>query len=161
MRICSAVQSGSRFYSIASSDPNAFSPNCRLADPLIHILAPATTGTHNQHNMSASDSKDTPSTTATRRHRLSTSSSSHGQHSLLRGLNGLQTIPTSRQNSSKRSLIGSESFVKRMELQTPLKGHHGCVNTLAWDETGEFLLTGSGSSTLGEVEEKSTMCEYL
>ncbi|KAG0263359.1 DDB1- and CUL4-associated factor 6 [Mortierella polycephala] len=96
--------------------------------------------------MSASDSKDTPSTTATRR--ISTSSSSHGQHSLLRGLNGLQTIPTSRQNSSKRSLMGSESFVKRMELQTPLKGHHGCVNTLAWDETGEFLLTGSDDRRL-------------
>ncbi|KAF9177158.1 DDB1- and CUL4-associated factor 6, partial [Haplosporangium sp. Z 11] len=109
--------------------------------------------------MSASDSKDTPSTTATRRRRISTSSSSHGQHSLLRGLNGLQTIPASRQGSSKRGLLSSESFVKRMEHQRPLKGHHGCVNTLAWDETGEFLLTGSGSSTLGEVEGKTAMYE--
>ncbi|KAF9109916.1 hypothetical protein BGX27_006994 [Mortierella sp. AM989] len=39
--------------------------------------------------------------------------------------------------------MSSESFVKRLEQQKPLGGHTGCVNTIAWDETGEFLLTGS------------------
>jgi WD40 repeat protein len=41
--------------------------------------------------------------------------------------------------------MSSESFVRRLEQQQELDGHDGCVNTIAWDETGEFLLSGSGN----------------
>ncbi|KAF9918502.1 DDB1- and CUL4-associated factor 6 [Lobosporangium transversale] len=82
-----------------------------------------------------------------RRQRSRTSStvysrSYHGS-SLLRGLTELQFTPGSRHGPVKFNHLSSESFVKRLEQQPPLKGHSGCVNTLAWDETGEFLLTGS------------------
>ncbi|KAG0199663.1 DDB1- and CUL4-associated factor 6 [Mortierella sp. GBA30] len=82
-----------------------------------------------------------------RKHRRA-SSSSHNHSTLLRGLSGLQTVPVSRQGSLKHHLLGSESFVKRMEQQPLLKGHTGCVNTIAWDETGEYLLSGSDDRRL-------------
>ncbi|KAF9366352.1 WD and tetratricopeptide repeat protein [Mortierella sp. NVP85] len=77
-----------------------------------------------------------------RRHRT-VSSSPHNQRGVLRGLSGLQRAPVSRQGSLKSRLMSSESFVRRLEQQKELDGHDGCVNTIAWDETGEFLLSGS------------------
>ncbi|KAF9983113.1 DDB1- and CUL4-associated factor 6 [Mortierella antarctica] len=76
------------------------------------------------------------------------SSSAHGHSSLLRRLSGLQTLPALRQGSLKHHLLGSESFVKRLEQQPQLTGHDGCVNTIAWDETGEYLLSGSDDRCL-------------
>lgn len=84
-------------------------------------------------------SKESP-----QRHRT-TSSSPYNQRGLLRGLSGLQRVPVSRQGTLKSRLMSSESFVRRLEQQLELDGHDGCVNTIAWDETGEFLLSGSGN----------------
>ncbi|KAF9091610.1 DDB1- and CUL4-associated factor 6 [Mortierella sp. GBA35] len=92
----------------------------------------------------------TSSTGSNKRHSRATSASSpfYSPHSLLKGLSGLQTVPGSRQASLKNHLLASESFVKRLEQQAPLEGHRGCVNTIAWDETGEFLLSGSDDRRL-------------
>ncbi|KAF8933815.1 DDB1- and CUL4-associated factor 6 [Haplosporangium gracile] len=75
-------------------------------------------------------------------------SSSGPSYSILRGLSSLQTVPASRQASIKNHLLASESFVKRLEQQPQLKGHRGCVNTIAWDETGDFLVSGSDDRRL-------------
>lgn len=91
-----------------------------------------------------------------RRHRP-TSSSPHNQRGLLRGLSDLQRASVSRQGSLKSRLLSSESFVKRLEEQQQLNGHDGCVNTIAWDETGEFLLSGSGTYT----KQRGTLAQHL
>ncbi|KAF9944437.1 DDB1- and CUL4-associated factor 6, partial [Mortierella alpina] len=95
----------------------------------------------------AAEKLNNGSTAAARRQRRA-SSSAHGHSSLLKGLSGLQTLPALRQGSLKHHLLGSESFVKRLEQQPPLTGHEGCVNTIAWDETGEYLLSGSDDQRL-------------
>ena len=83
--------------------------------------------------------------------------------SIVRSLRHMQTAKGVRQTHLSHQLLDVESFVKRMEQQLPpLKGHRGCVNTIAWDESGEFLLTGSGKrSTIngqcrGNKEETSS-----
>ncbi|KAF9953991.1 DDB1- and CUL4-associated factor 6 [Mortierella alpina] len=96
---------------------------------------------------SAVDPSADGSSAAVRRPRRA-SSSAHGHSSLLRGLSGLQTLPGLRQGSLKHHLPGSESLAKRLEQQPPLSGHDGCVNTIAWDETGEYLLSGSDDRRL-------------
>ncbi|KAF9149812.1 DDB1- and CUL4-associated factor 6 [Linnemannia schmuckeri] len=80
--------------------------------------------------------------------RYNRASSSGSSYNIPKGLSCLQTVPTSRQASIKNHLLASESFVKRLEQQSQLKGHRGCVNTIAWDETGEFLVSGSDDRRL-------------
>lgn len=38
--------------------------------------------------------------------------------------------------------------VQRMELQRLLEGHDGCVNTVAFDESGSVLVSGSDDQTI-------------
>ncbi|KAG0015773.1 DDB1- and CUL4-associated factor 6 [Entomortierella chlamydospora] len=96
----------------------------------------------NSDNHDSSNTVD-PNIPTNRNQRSRTSSWSHNHHSLVRALSGLQSVPRSRQGSLKHQVLSSGSFVKRLEQQKPLGGHNGCVNTIAWDETGEFLLSGS------------------
>ncbi|KAJ3318410.1 hypothetical protein HDU76_000830 [Blyttiomyces sp. JEL0837] len=43
-----------------------------------------------------------------------------------------------------RSFGGSKTLVSRLEVQSkPLVGHAGCLNTLAWNESGTRLISGS------------------
>ncbi|KAF9133480.1 DDB1- and CUL4-associated factor 6 [Mortierella sp. 14UC] len=81
-----------------------------------------------------------------KRHNRTTSTTS--SHCFLKGLSSLQTVPGSRQASIKNHILASESFIKRLEQHTVLKGHRGCVNTIAWDSTGEFLVSGSDDRRL-------------
>ncbi|KAF9904068.1 DDB1- and CUL4-associated factor 6 [Linnemannia zychae] len=85
-------------------------------------------------------------TTSNKRRSRATSSTS--SHSFLKGLSSLQTVPGLRQASIKNHILASVSFVKMLEKHTVLKGHRGCVNTIAWDETGEFLVSGSDDRRL-------------
>ncbi|KAG9070386.1 DDB1- and CUL4-associated factor 6 [Linnemannia hyalina] len=95
---------------------------------------------------------DTPTPTtnsetgSNKRHNRASSSTS--SYNIIKGLSSLQTVTPSRQASIKNHLLASESFVKRLEQQPQLKGHRGCVNTIAWDETGEFLVSGSDDRKL-------------
>lgn len=97
----------------------------------------------------------TSDTGSNKRHSRTTSSTS--SYNILKGLSSLQTVPASRQASIKSHLLASESFVKRLEQQPQLKGHRGCVNTIAWDETGEFLVSGSGTHTLQHISQCSRL----
>ena len=48
-----------------------------------------------------------------------------------------------RTTSFQRSLHVTPEFVRRIGLQTELKGHSGCVNCLEWNATGTLLASGS------------------
>ena len=45
-------------------------------------------------------------------------------------------------------LTDSERMIQRLSLQNRLPIHAGCVNTICWDETGEFILSGSDDRKL-------------
>lgn len=42
----------------------------------------------------------------------------------------------------------SMAFLRRMDLCKQLKMHNGCVNTVSWNATGEYLLSGSDDQTI-------------
>uniref|UniRef100_A0A8C7ZDF5 Ddb1 and cul4 associated factor 6 n=1 Tax=Oryzias sinensis TaxID=183150 RepID=A0A8C7ZDF5_9TELE len=39
-------------------------------------------------------------------------------------------------------------FVQRLKLESTLNVHDGCVNTISWNETGEYILSGSDDTFL-------------
>lgn len=40
------------------------------------------------------------------------------------------------------------SYVQRLDLFKKLKVHKGCVNTVSWNDKGEYLLSGSDDQTI-------------
>ncbi|CAH1105725.1 unnamed protein product [Psylliodes chrysocephalus] len=58
----------------------------------------------------------------------------------------------SRQYNNKINLYGTakddESFVQRLGLLKKLQIHQGCVNTICWNDTGEYILSGSDDQHL-------------
>ncbi|GAB6029328.1 hypothetical protein CHUAL_005095 [Chamberlinius hualienensis] len=50
-----------------------------------------------------------------------------------------------------RSAKDSLDFVQSLKLKTQLRYHEGCVNTLSWNETGEYLLSGSDDHRLNII----------
>uniref|UniRef100_A0A8C5HJR1 Ddb1 and cul4 associated factor 6 n=1 Tax=Gouania willdenowi TaxID=441366 RepID=A0A8C5HJR1_GOUWI len=44
--------------------------------------------------------------------------------------------------------IGRREFVQRLKLEATLNVHDGCVNTISWNETGEYILSGSDDTFL-------------
>lgn len=48
----------------------------------------------------------------------------------------------------RRSVLGSKYLVKRLKCEHVFVGHEGCVNTVAWNETGDILLSGSDDCKL-------------
>lgn len=44
--------------------------------------------------------------------------------------------------------IGNETFLQRMSILETLDIHRGCVNSVVWDDSGEFLLSGSDDQQL-------------
>ncbi|KAF9158613.1 DDB1- and CUL4-associated factor 6 [Actinomortierella ambigua] len=60
-----------------------------------------------------------------------------------RGLASLYAAPAVRHHLLQSQLLGRPGLLRRLEQQPILNGHHGCVNTIAWDDTGEFLVSGS------------------
>ncbi|OLL24778.1 WD repeat protein iqw1 [Neolecta irregularis DAH-3] len=51
----------------------------------------------------------------------------------------------SHAKSFKKSLYGSKAWVEKLDIQSELKGHLGCVNalTLVWSKDGDLLASGS------------------
>uniref|UniRef100_A0A8C6VXZ7 DDB1 and CUL4 associated factor 6 n=1 Tax=Nothobranchius furzeri TaxID=105023 RepID=A0A8C6VXZ7_NOTFU len=43
---------------------------------------------------------------------------------------------------------GRREFVQRLKLESTLNVHDGCVNTISWNETGEYILSGSDDTFL-------------
>ncbi|KAG0087327.1 DDB1- and CUL4-associated factor 6 [Podila epicladia] len=76
-----------------------------------------------------------------RTRQLSDSGTTHA--SVLRRFSTLNTFPAARHPYLQHQVLAAACFVKRLEEQSPLTGHLGCVNTIAWDETGEYLVSGS------------------
>lgn len=44
--------------------------------------------------------------------------------------------------------LGRKEFVQRLKLEAVLSVHDGCVNTISWNETGEYILSGSDDTNL-------------
>lgn len=69
---------------------------------------------------------------------------SKGPPSVFRDIYNKELYPTKRArlnfaNSSKDSL----DYLQRLGLECRLQVHSGCVNSLSWNDTGEYLLSGS------------------
>uniref|UniRef100_A0A452URK0 DDB1 and CUL4 associated factor 6 n=1 Tax=Ursus maritimus TaxID=29073 RepID=A0A452URK0_URSMA len=45
-------------------------------------------------------------------------------------------------------LWGRREFIQRLKLEATLNVHDGCVNTICWNETGEYILSGSDDTKL-------------
>uniref|UniRef100_A0A8C7DFJ4 Ddb1 and cul4 associated factor 6 n=1 Tax=Oncorhynchus kisutch TaxID=8019 RepID=A0A8C7DFJ4_ONCKI len=43
---------------------------------------------------------------------------------------------------------GRREFVQRLKLEATLNVHDGCVNTISWNDTGEYILSGSDDTNL-------------
>ncbi|CAL9690069.1 unnamed protein product [Knipowitschia caucasica] len=48
----------------------------------------------------------------------------------------------------RTNYLGRREFVQRLKLESTLNVHDGCVNTISWNETGEYLLSGSDDTFL-------------
>ncbi|XP_041436882.1 uncharacterized protein LOC431965 isoform X6 [Xenopus laevis] len=44
--------------------------------------------------------------------------------------------------------LGRRAFVQRLKLEAALNVHDGCVNSISWGSTGEYILSGSDDTTL-------------
>ncbi|XP_040193811.1 DDB1- and CUL4-associated factor 6 isoform X2 [Rana temporaria] len=44
--------------------------------------------------------------------------------------------------------LGRREFVQKLKLERTLNIHHGCVNSISWNSTGEYILSGSDDTTL-------------
>ncbi|XP_066520867.1 DDB1- and CUL4-associated factor 6-like isoform X2 [Hoplias malabaricus] len=53
-----------------------------------------------------------------------------------------------RTNFVRAGYLGTREFVQRLKLEAALNVHDGCVNTICWNDTGEYLLSGSDDTKL-------------
>ncbi|KAJ3414769.1 hypothetical protein HDV05_006108 [Chytridiales sp. JEL 0842] len=62
----------------------------------------------------------------------------------------LEDVQMGKLNTGQwKRLMFSKAMVARLQVQKPtLKGHHGCVNSLAWNASGTRLLSGSGKTLI-------------
>ncbi|XP_063070053.1 DDB1- and CUL4-associated factor 6 isoform X2 [Engraulis encrasicolus] len=51
-------------------------------------------------------------------------------------------------NVLRVNYIGRREFVQRLKLEAILNVHDGCVNTISWNDTGEYILSGSDDTNL-------------
>ncbi|XP_059896226.1 DDB1- and CUL4-associated factor 6 isoform X3 [Gadus macrocephalus] len=51
-------------------------------------------------------------------------------------------------NNIRTNYLGRREFVQRLKLEATLNVHDGCVNTISWNETGEYILSGSDDTFL-------------
>ncbi|XP_051567123.1 DDB1- and CUL4-associated factor 6-like isoform X3 [Myxocyprinus asiaticus] len=48
----------------------------------------------------------------------------------------------------RTNYLGRKEFVQRLKLEAVLNVHDGCVNTISWNDTGEYILSGSDDTKL-------------
>ncbi|CAL8267145.1 unnamed protein product [Lota lota] len=51
-------------------------------------------------------------------------------------------------NNIRTNYLGRREFVQRLKLEATLNVHDGCVNTISWNDTGEYILSGSDDTFL-------------
>ncbi|XP_077435184.1 DDB1- and CUL4-associated factor 6 isoform X2 [Vanacampus margaritifer] len=51
-------------------------------------------------------------------------------------------------NTIRTNYLGRREFVQRLKLEATLNVHDGCVNTISWNDTGEYILSGSDDTYL-------------
>ncbi|XP_077472676.1 DDB1- and CUL4-associated factor 6 isoform X2 [Stigmatopora argus] len=51
-------------------------------------------------------------------------------------------------NAIRTNYLGRREFVQKLKLEATLNIHDGCVNTISWNETGEYILSGSDDTFL-------------
>uniref|UniRef100_A0A8C7CL12 Ddb1 and cul4 associated factor 6 n=1 Tax=Oncorhynchus kisutch TaxID=8019 RepID=A0A8C7CL12_ONCKI len=51
-------------------------------------------------------------------------------------------------NAVRINYLGRREFVQRLKLEATLNVHDGCVNTISWNDTGEYILSGSDDTNL-------------
>ncbi|XP_071333129.1 DDB1- and CUL4-associated factor 6 isoform X5 [Trachinotus anak] len=51
-------------------------------------------------------------------------------------------------NTIRTNYLGRREFVQRLKLESTLNVHDGCVNTISWNDTGEYILSGSDDTFL-------------
>ncbi|XP_035378643.1 DDB1- and CUL4-associated factor 6 isoform X2 [Electrophorus electricus] len=51
-------------------------------------------------------------------------------------------------NLVRTNYLGRREFVQRLKLEAILNVHDGCVNTISWNDTGEYILSGSDDTNL-------------
>uniref|UniRef100_A0A8C4GSL9 DDB1-and CUL4-associated factor 6 n=1 Tax=Dicentrarchus labrax TaxID=13489 RepID=A0A8C4GSL9_DICLA len=51
-------------------------------------------------------------------------------------------------NTIRTNYLGRREFVQRLKLEGTLNVHDGCVNTISWSDTGEYILSGSDDTFL-------------
>ncbi|XP_047456950.1 DDB1- and CUL4-associated factor 6 isoform X4 [Mugil cephalus] len=51
-------------------------------------------------------------------------------------------------NAIRTNYLGRREFVQRLKLEATLNVHDGCVNTISWNDTGEYILSGSDDTFL-------------
>nr|XP_033796934.1 DDB1- and CUL4-associated factor 6 isoform X5 [Geotrypetes seraphini] len=56
---------------------------------------------------------------------------------------GLEQPSTLRSN-----YLGRREFIQRLKLEATLSVHDGCVNSICWNDTGEYILSGSDDTNL-------------
>ncbi|KAL7891066.1 hypothetical protein AOLI_G00005420 [Acnodon oligacanthus] len=53
-----------------------------------------------------------------------------------------------RSNFVRADYLGTREFVQRLKLEAALPVHDGCVNTICWNDTGKYVLSGSDDTNL-------------
>ncbi|XP_029434952.1 DDB1- and CUL4-associated factor 6 isoform X5 [Rhinatrema bivittatum] len=48
----------------------------------------------------------------------------------------------------RNNYLGRREFIQRLKLEATLSVHDGCVNTICWNDTGEYILSGSDDTNL-------------
>ncbi|XP_051998332.1 DDB1- and CUL4-associated factor 6 isoform X5 [Xyrauchen texanus] len=59
-----------------------------------------------------------------------------------------RTIGCADPNGVRAKFLGRKEFVQRLKLEATLNVHDGCVNTISWNDTGEYILSGSDDTNL-------------
>ncbi|XP_061548980.1 DDB1- and CUL4-associated factor 6 isoform X1 [Phycodurus eques] len=57
-------------------------------------------------------------------------------------------IGYSEPNIIRTNYLGRREFVQKLKLEETLNVHDGCVNTISWNDTGEYILSGSDDTFL-------------
>ncbi|XP_062312619.1 DDB1- and CUL4-associated factor 6 isoform X4 [Osmerus eperlanus] len=59
-----------------------------------------------------------------------------------------RSIGYNEPNLVRINYLGRREFVQRLKLEATLNVHDGCVNTISWNDTGEYILSGSDDTNL-------------
>ncbi|KAM4601906.1 DDB1- and CUL4-associated factor 6-like [Polymixia lowei] len=59
-----------------------------------------------------------------------------------------RSITSSDSNFVRSNFLGRKEFIQRLRLDATLDVHEGSVNSLCWNDTGEYILSGSDDGNL-------------